>query len=42
MGGALSVFQPASLPSFLLGGLFDNLMSFLLFWTLAYALVHIY
>lgn len=32
----------ASPLSFLAANVFDNLVSFILFWTLAYALVHIY
>ncbi len=42
MGGSVSKFLPKSTFGFVVGGAGDHLLSFLLFWTLAYALVHIY
>ena len=42
MGGDVTTYFPTSFFGFLFGGMFDHLMSFLLFWTLSYALVHIY
>lgn len=41
VGGIASVF-PKSLVSFVLGGLMSNIVTFVLFWTLMYALVHLY
>ena len=37
-----SYFLNSSVPSFLTGGLADNILLYILFWTLSYALVHVY
>lgn len=42
MGGRVSNYLPKSTFGFVIGGAGDHLLSFLLFWTLGYALVHIY
>ena len=42
MGGSVSKYQAGSTFGFLVGSAGSHLLSFLLFWTLSYALVHIY
>ncbi len=42
MGGSVGSYLPSSTFSFVIGGAGSHLLSFLLFWTLSYALVHIY
>lgn len=42
MGLQLKKYTNATLLSFLMGGIQNNSMSFVLFWTLSYALVYIY
>ena len=42
MGGRVAAYLPVSTFSFVIGGAGSHVLSFLLFWTLSYALVHIY
>jgi hypothetical protein len=42
MGSDLKVYSNSNCFSFLLGGVFGHGLSFILFWTLSYGLVHIY
>ncbi|DBA01883.1 TPA: hypothetical protein N0F65_006031 [Lagenidium giganteum] len=42
MNGNVKEYFNASTPGFVLGGVFSHSLSFILFWTLSYGLVHIY
>jgi hypothetical protein len=42
MGGRVRSYSLSSPLSFIVGGVFEHLLPFLLFWSMSYALIYIY